>query len=88
MRPPQSGFVQVGLWNVIGTRRTQTTSSQTAIGKNVLSEAIHEAKKIRMRCTRCSLKTFKRGPWGFPWEQAFASWGVDESVFDRSGKAG
>jgi mannose-6-phosphate isomerase-like protein (cupin superfamily) len=29
---------------VIGTR-TQSTSSQTAIGKNLLSEAIHKAKK-------------------------------------------
>ena len=52
-------FGEVGLRNVIGTRRTQTTSSQTAIGKNLLSEAIHDAKKTAQVLYALQLEDFR-----------------------------
>jgi hypothetical protein len=57
---------------VIGTRRTQITSSQTAIGKNVLSEAIHKAKKTAHAAYALQLEDFRTRAWCFPLEQAFA----------------
>jgi len=63
---------EVGLWNVIETRRTQSTSSQTAIGKNLLSEAIHGAKKTAQELYALQLEDFRTRSLVIPLVEAFA----------------
>jgi hypothetical protein len=57
---------------VIETRRTQSTSSQTAIGKNLLSEAIEDAKKTAQELYALQLEDFRTRSLVIPLVEAFA----------------
>jgi hypothetical protein len=71
---------EVGLWNVIGTR-TQSTSSQTAIGKNLRSETIHKAKKTAQALYALQLEDFRTRSLAIPFGTGFRPVGESMRTF-------